>query len=220
MSPSILELTGSDMAEKKKYSGQYVKKETMMVVALVAVMMGFLGGVVFSAYNSSPGLNVPASGLPDQVSQKKNISNKLKQEVRGLEKEVSVHPENIVAWVRLGNLNFDIDQPEEAIMAYNRALELDPGNADVLTDLGVMYRRKGQPLEAVKAFDKAIKIDPRHEASRFNKGVVLLHDLNDSVGAITAWEELVELNPLAKAQGNELVVELIGKIKGRDNPKQ
>ena len=103
-------------------------------------------------------------------------------------------------------------------MAYNKALELNPGNPDVLTDLGVMYRRKDQPLEAIKAFDKAIKIDPRHEASRFNKGVVLLHDLNDSEGAVRAWEGLVEVNPFARAHGNELILELIEKIKGRDNP--
>ena len=206
------------MGKQKETDGQYVKKETMLVVALVAIIVGFLGGVVFSAYNSSPGLNVPASGLSDQASQKQNISNKLAQEINDLEKELSLHPENIEASIRLGNLYFDTDQPGKAIMAYSKALELDPGNPDVLTDLGVMYRRKDQPLEAIKAFDKAIKIDPRHEASRFNKGVVLLHDLNDSEGAIRAWEELVEVNPFAKAQGNKLVLELIEKIRGRGNP--
>jgi len=206
------------MGKQKETDGQYVKKETMLVVALVAIIVGFLGGVVFSAYNSSPGLNVPASGLSDQASQKQNISNKLAQEINDLEKELSLHPENIEASIRLGNLYFDTDQPGKAIIAYSKALELDPGNPDVLTDLGVMYRRKDQPLEAIKAFDKAIKIDPRHEASRFNKGVVLLHDLNDSEGAIRAWEELVEVNPFAKAQGNKLVLELIEKIRGRGNP--
>ena len=206
------------MGKQKETDGQYVKKETMLVVALVAIIVGFLGGVVFSAYNSSPGLNVPASGLSDQASQKQNISNKLAQEINDLEKELSLHPENIEASIRLGNLYFDTDQPGKAIMAYSKALELDPGNPDVLTDLGVMYRRKDQPLEVIKAFDKAIKIDPRHEASRFNKGVVLLHDLNDSEGAIRAWEELVEVNPFAKAQGNKLVLELIEKIRGRGNP--
>ena len=206
------------MGKQKETDGQYVKNETMLVVALVAIIVGFLGGVVFSAYNSSPGLNVPASGLSDQASQKQNISNKLAQEINDLEKELSLHPENIEASIRLGNLYFDTDQPGKAIMAYSKALELDPGNPDVLTDLGVMYRRKDQPLEAIKAFDKAIKIDPRHEASRFNKGVVLLHDLNDSEGAIRAWEELVEVNPFAKAQGNKLVLELIEKIRGRGNP--
>ena len=180
--------------------------------------MGFLGGVVFSAYKSGVGLDGSAPGPSGQTAQKQDISNNLAQEINDLEKEISLHPENIEALIRLGNLYFDTEQPGKAIMAYNNALELNPGNPDVLTDLGVMYRRKGQPLEAIKVFDKAIKIDPRHEASRFNKGVVLLHDLNDSEGAIRAWEELVEVNPFARANGDELVLKLIEKIKGRDNP--
>jgi len=208
------------MVKKKATDGQYVKKETMLVVALVALIVGFLGGVVFNAYKSGPGLNVPASGLSGQTSQTQGISKKLAQEIADLEKEISLHPESTAALIQLGNVCFDADRPEKAIIAYNKALDLDPNNPDVLTDLGVMYRRKGQPLEAIKAFDKAIMIDPRHEAPRFNKGVVLLHDLNDSEGAIRAWEELVEVNPFARAQGNELVVEVLKKLKGKDNPKQ
>ena len=206
------------MVKKKAADGQYVKKETMLVVALVALIVGFLGGVVFSAYKSGAGLNVSASGPSGQASQKQDISNKVAQEINELERGISLNPENVEALIRLGNLYFDTEQPEKAIMAYNKALELDPGNPNVLTDLGVMYRRKGQPLDAIKAFDKAIKIDPRHEASRFNKGVVLLHDLNDPEGAIKAWEELVEVNPFARAQGNELVLEVLKKLKGRENP--
>jgi len=205
------------MGKQKETDGQYVKKETMLVVALVAVIVGFLGGVVFSAYTSGVGLNGSAPGPSDQTAQKQDISNKLAQEINDLEKEISLHLENIEALIRLGNLYFDTDQPGKAIMAYNKALKLEPNNPDVLTDLGVMYRRKNQPLESIKAFDKAIKIDLRHEASRFNKGVVLLHDLNDSEGAIRAWEELVEVNPLARTNGNELVMELIEKIKAKDN---
>lgn len=190
----------------------------MLVVALVAVIVGFLGGVVFSAYKSGVGLDGSAPGPSGQTAQKQDISNNLAQEINDLEKELSLHPENIEALIRLGNLYFDTEQPGKAIMAYNKALELNPGNPDVLTDLGVMYRRKGQPLEAIKVFDKAIKIDPRHEASRFNKGVVLLHDLNDSEGAIMAWEKLVEVNPFARVHDNELVLELIKKIKAKNNP--
>jgi hypothetical protein len=44
-----------------------------------------------------------------------------------------------------------------------------------------------------------VKIDPRHEISRFNKGIVLMHDLQDQKGALQAWEELVKINPIAKA---------------------
>ena len=82
------------MAKKKEApDGQYIKKETMLVVALVALIVGFLGGVVFNAYKSGAGLNMSTSGLSGQTSQKQNISNKLAQEINDLEKEISLHPE-------------------------------------------------------------------------------------------------------------------------------
>jgi len=206
------------MVKKKETDGQYVKKETMLVVGLVALIVGFLAGVVFSAYKSTPPSNMPPSDHTDHAPQEQNIPNKQVKEIKDLEKEISLHPENLEALIRLGNLYFDVDRPEKAIMAYKKALELDPDNPYVMTDLGVMYRRKGQPSEAIKTFDKAIKIDPRLEPPRFNKGVVLLHDLNDPKGAIRAWEELVEVNPFARAHGEELVVEVLEKLKGRGNP--
>jgi tetratricopeptide (TPR) repeat protein len=72
-----------------------------------------------------------------------------------------------------------------------------------------MYRRSGNPNEAVKAFDEAIRIDPKHEVSRFNKGIVLMHDLKDPEGAIQAWEELLKINPLAMGPGGRTVDELV-----------
>ncbi len=76
-----------------------------------------------------------------------------------------------------------------------------------------MYRRAGQSKKAVEVFDRAIQIDPKHEISRFNKGVVLLHDLNDLEGAIKAWEELIEVNPFAMAPNGQSVDEMIRRYK-------
>jgi tetratricopeptide (TPR) repeat protein len=79
--------------------------------------------------------------------------------------------------------------------------------------MGVMYRRNGNPQEAIKAFDKAIEADPKHEVSRMNKGIVLLHDLKDTDGAIKAWEGLLEVNPVAMAPTGRSVDEMIQQMK-------
>jgi tetratricopeptide (TPR) repeat protein len=113
----------------------------------------------------------------------------------------------------LGNLYFDSSDFKNAIRAYQRSLELNPKNADVWTDMGVMYRRDGQPTEAIKAFDKAIEINPRHEIARFNKGVVLMHDLRDFENTIRTWEELLKINPSAKAPGGQPLKELVAQLK-------
>jgi tetratricopeptide (TPR) repeat protein len=92
-------------------------------------------------------------------------------------------------------------------------LEISPDNANVWTDMGVMYRRNGNPQEAINAFDKAIEADPKHEVSRMNKGIVLLHDLKDTDGAIKAWEGLLEVNPVAMAPTGRSVDEMVQQIK-------
>ena len=76
-----------------------------------------------------------------------------------------------------------------------------------------MYRRSGQPQEAIKAFDKAIEVDPKHETSRFNKGVVLMHDMNDMKGAIEAWEGLLQINPVAVAPNGQSVDQMVTSMK-------
>jgi tetratricopeptide (TPR) repeat protein len=115
--------------------------------------------------------------------------------------------------VQLGHQYFDADQPDKAISAYEKALAIGPQSADIWTDLGVMYRRTGNPQKAVEAFDHAMQIDPGHEISRFNKGIVLFHDLEDAQGALDAWESLLAINPSAKSAAGQSVRELVDHIK-------
>ena len=128
-----------------------------------------------------------------------------------------------LAWIELGNSYFDAGQNEKSIQAYRQALDIDPNNANVWTDMGVMYRRSGNPQEALKSFDKAIEVDPKHEVSRMNKGIVLLHDLNDMDGAIKAWEELLAVNPVATAPNGQSIDQMIQQMKkqqGQQGPAQ
>lgn len=180
-----------------------VQKSTLIGVAALCLAVGFLGGVVFSIYKSTGGAPsaVPTAAQPDMGDRA--------QELDRLTKETAQNPENVTAWTQLGNLYFDTDIPEKAIWAYRKSLEIDPGNPNVWTDLGVMYRRSDQPQEAIKAFDEAIRLDPKHEPSRFNKGIVQLHDLNDPTAGIKTWEDLLAINPLAMAPNGKSVDELV-----------
>jgi len=201
------------MAKKEKIEGNTVKKETMLIVAFVAMIIGFLGGTFFGVYKSTSSVPMQTPTSAQSMAQDKESIAEQDTKVRSLELETSMNPGNFGAWTQLGNLYFDSDQFEKAITAYNKSLELNPKNADVMTDLGVMYRRNSQPKEAIKAFDKAAEIDPAHETSRFNKGVVLMHDLNDLEGTIRAWEGLVQVNPFALSPTGQPVKDLVEKLK-------
>lgn len=203
------------MVKKEKVASEYVKKDTLLIVTFIALVVGFLGGIVFSVYKFRTKESVQTAMLPQQTAIDKDVSTDRAVKILKLEQMTSQSPDDVAAWVQLGNLYFDANNYTKAILAYNKSLELNPDNADVMTDLGVMYRRNGQPPEAIKAFEKAIKIDPKHEIARFNKGVVLMHDLNDLAGAIRSWEELVKMNPLAKGPNGRSVKELLDKLKER-----
>ena len=122
-------------------------------------------------------------------------------------------PDNVNAWTQLGHLYFDSGQHQKAIEAYEKSLELDAKRPDVWTDLGVMYRRAGDPKKAIEKFDRALSINPQHEIARFNTGVVLMHDLNDVDGALRAWEELLQINPLAQTPGGQPVQTMVDQLK-------
>lgn len=214
------------MAEEKAKPEAYVKKETMFWVAAVALVAGFFMGMALTVYKSRSRLPVPlappkSQPEPSQAAPKAGdqaLSVETSARILKLEQQTAQHPADAEAWTQLGNLYFDSDNFEKSIEAYRKALAIKPDNADVWTDLGVMYRRSGQPAEAVKAFDRAIAINPGHEASRFNKGVVLMHDLNDAEGAVRAWEELVTVNPAAKSSNGQLVSDLLQLIQSRGKP--
>jgi cytochrome c-type biogenesis protein CcmH/NrfG len=196
--------------------GQYVRKETLYLISLLALAVGFFGGVVFGVFRSdSPLPGQSSSQEQSSAVQQPNID--LSNMIAALEKEVASNPNNVNAWIELGNNYFDTNQYEDSLRAYRRALELQPNNANVWTDMGVMYRRSGKPQEAIKAFDKAIEADSKHEVSRFNKGIVLLHDLKDEQGAIRAWEDLMKVNPFAMAPNGQSVDQMVTQMKKQVN---
>ena len=174
---------------KKETTTGYVKKDTVYILIAIALLVGFLSGVVFAVYKS-PG----RSGTQSSTASQQQAGG---HDLAKVEQQVKATPDDPGAWVHLGNAYFDADQPAQAIEAYARALELAPGNPDVLTDLGVMYRRNKQPDQALTAFDK---------------GVVLLYDKNDKAGALKAWEELIAINPMMQIPTGQLLKDFVEEL--------
>ncbi|HMM37539.1 MAG TPA: tetratricopeptide repeat protein [Desulfovibrio sp.] len=184
----------------------------LVLTALAAGVIGFyLGAMVIDAYRSGqPGTGKETisigTGQPDEFAAEK-------ARIRVLEDATQADPGQYGAWVELGNLCFDTHQYEKAVAAYEAALKLNGSSPDVWTDLGIMYRETGRFQKALEAFDKAIALNPGHDNARFNKGVVLLHDIKDREAALAAWEALVKVNPLAQTPEGGLVRDAINQVR-------
>lgn len=190
-----------------------LKQKSQLVPYFIFFVLGFLAGIAFTVFKSDN----PVSGEVQTTAVQKQDQSQ--QNILNMEAEVTANPANFQAWIRLGHLYFDSNQPKKAIGAYTKSLELHTGDANLLTDLGVMYRRDKQPQKAIESFDKAIQKDKKHIPSRFNKGIVLLYDLSDSQGAINSWESILQINPNARTSSGEPMRQFIDNMKSEIIPK-
>ncbi|MDR1777171.1 MAG: tetratricopeptide repeat protein [Desulfovibrio sp.] len=140
------------------------------------------------------------------------LSREMAAKLAQLEKAALNNPEDASVWTELGNLHFDTGRTKEAIAAYERSLRLAPDNPDVLTDLGIMYRDAGDFDTAVEKFTQASTLDPKHENALFNLGIVYFHDLKRKGEAKRAWDQLLKINPGARAPDGQPVSELARKL--------
>lgn len=194
-------------------TSQPASKGSSPILFLVVFIAGFLAGVGFAAYKMRPAAGPSAPAQENARQNDQQIPKETAAAIAQLEDMVTRDPKDYQSWIKLGHHYYDTDQPEKAIQAYTQSLTLHSGDANLLTDLGVMYRATGQKEKAIESFDKARAMDPKHEPSRLNKGIVMLFDLNDPAGAIASWEELLRLNPEAKMTDGSSVREFVGHIK-------
>ena len=131
------------------------------------------------------------------------------------------------------NLLIQLNQTEEAKAGLEKAIEADPGNADLHFSLGVLNEELGNKEAAMASYDKALEIDPDHYNSNFNKGVAVFNEANELIkernalsykeetkskeltkqinvkleNALPIWEKLYSIN-----SSDQTVLETLGYI--------
>lgn len=191
-----------------------VTRGRLLLFTFGALVVGFVAGAIMGGIWEHR-LAGPAGGRPQGMVSGSGAVALPEQhgELRALEARVARDPQDLEAWIQLGNLNYDMGRAAEAIRAYEKALALRPGDPDVITDMGTMYRLLGQPQKAVEFFREAHRLDPNHFNSLYNEGVVLLHDLNDMAGAARAWEEFLKLVP--RGEQSERIRKILENLKSQ-----
>jgi len=179
------------------------------MLVIVSLLVGFIAGAV-TGIKFAPGSLHPAGTEAAPQSQPPGMPSE--EEIKALERVVDREPNNLQAIISLGNKYFDAHRYRKAIDMYSTALKIDPGNADVRTDMAVMYRGLKEYDTAVKELREAAARNPGHVNSRYNLGIILLHDKKDVPGAIAAWEDCLKAG--ATGEQAETIRRQLKELKG------
>ena len=100
-------------------------------------------------------------------------------------------------WNEEGNACFGRGAFEEAIAAYNKAIQLDPLSGIPYTNLALTYLNQGQFAEAILLFQRSIELlhSDAEKAVSWNGLGNAYRRINDYAGARAAYQKAAELDP-------------------------
>lgn len=178
-----------------------------LVLVSIALLTGFIGGVVFTVYKA-PSITSQLAGTAQASSNEPDW----KQHIKHLEEAAGSDPENAETWSQLANAYYEIQDYPKSIEAYKKLISLIDDKSGAYQDLGVTYRGNGQFDEAIEAFEMAVTENPENIRALFNIGVVQYHDLNDESGAKTTWEKVAKANPDFQLSTGQTITQLLEKL--------
>ena len=116
----------------------------------------------------------------------------------------------VMDWYYKGNIYYEQHQYNDALTAYNKAIELDPNFTYAWNGIGNVQDLSGRTDEALTAYNKAIELNPTYYQAWDNKGNVF-NSLGQYGEALAAFNKSLEINPnddYAKASKNSILSKL------------
>lgn len=77
------------------------------------------------------------------------------------------------SWYSAGNASAKDGKNEDALIEYDKALEIDPKHVSAWNNKGIVLARLGRFEEAIDCYDKAIELSPKYANAWYNKANAL-----------------------------------------------
>ena len=121
-------------------------------------------------------------------------------------------PQNARNWNNKGLVLGMQSKYDEAIQAFNKAIQIYPQYAEAWNNKGLALSIQNKYDEAIKAYDISIQLNPQFAETWYNKGHTLLA-IGRHEDAIKAFDKAIELDPRHAEAWNDKGVAL--KVLGR-----
>jgi len=193
----------NDFLEAQNTSATWSPK---LVYGLAATCLGL--GVLFGyLVRGSAGSSAPVAaeakqaevpvGMPKghptpTLEQMKQLADK---KVAQLVTELKKNGKDKKALTQAGYVYKSAHQFQDAANYFGRALEVDPKDVTIRTEMASCLYYSGDVDRAIAQLQRSLKYAPRDANLLFNLGMIRWKGKNDAAGAVAAWQESLRTNP-------------------------
>jgi cytochrome c-type biogenesis protein CcmH/NrfG len=121
-------------------------------------------------------------------------------------------PNNSDLLIQVGNIYKSTHQFKEAASYYDKALQIDPKNVAIRTEMASCLYYNGDVDGAISQLQQSLRVDPKDANSLFNLGMIRWQGKQDSKGAVAAWQQLLKSNPQLSAERKATVQKLMADV--------
>jgi len=179
---------------------------TPVLAAVIVVTIG-LSAVLYQEIGS-PGVPSGAGTAPPADDM-----------VVSLRKRLEDNPDDVNGWVLLGRSYQSMNQYDEAIAAFEKAIALEQGqNAETLVGLGIalLEQQRGEASDrSTRLFENALALDPNNPNALFYAGGAAARK-GDTALAAERWEKLLQQDTPPEVR--ELLLRKISEWRGLPPP--
>jgi cytochrome c-type biogenesis protein CcmH/NrfG len=126
--------------------------------------------------------------------------------------KLKTDPNNSGLLIQVGKIYSSTHQFKEAASYYGKALQVDPKNVAIRTEMASCLYYNGDVDEAISQLQQSLHYDPKDANSLFNLGMIKWQGKQDSKGALAAWQQLLKANPQLSAERKATVQKLMADV--------
>jgi len=201
------------------------RAKQVYAMAAVCLMVGLAIGYLFRGSQSLAPVAQPIAaadvsgkpfphtgGMGGEMPSLEDMRRMADKKAEPLLEKLKRDPKNSDLLGQIGNTYKATHQFKVAAEYYDKALQVDPKNVAIRTEMASCQYYNGDVDGAISQLQQSLHYDPKDANSLFNLGVVKWQGKQDSKGALAAWRQLLKSNPQLSEDRKATVQKLIADV--------
>ena len=200
--------------------GSNWQAKQVYAMAVISLVVGLAIGYLFRGSQSQapaqPSANAqptaPAGGMGGKMPSLEEMKQMAEKKAEPLLEKLKSDPNNKDLLVQVGNIYEATHRFKDAATFYGRALQVDPKNVVLRTQMASCLYYDGDVDGAITQLQQSLQDSPKDANSLFNLGMIKWRGKKDSKGAVAAWQQLLKSNPQLSADRKAHVQKLMADV--------